>query len=84
MSRFVQRPGGSKPGIRPARRPVVLPPPVKLPRPGPSVYAERFPASATTRTVNVAGFQVEMPVCCENPAVCRRPECWERIGDLAA
>jgi hypothetical protein len=37
-------------------------------------------ARRPTTTANVAGFRVEVPVCCENPARCEREECWTPLA----
>jgi hypothetical protein len=47
-----------------------------------SVYDDRATSTPATTTVNVGGFRVEIPVCCADPALCAREECWTPIGGL--
>lgn len=57
-----------------------------VPRPGPSVYAERFRQQGPVTIVSThggkwlgverdGGFEPARP-CCANPLECHRPECW--------
>jgi hypothetical protein len=33
-----------------------------------------------THSIDVAGFRVEVPTCCANPALCERQECWRPLS----
>lgn len=81
MSRFVKPPEEPDGSDKPSRP--------RGPRPGPSVYANRFQQSRNVVRIVTLGGQflgheidgefVPPQPCCDDPLECHKPQCWTRL-----